>query len=680
MTTLERLLRRELYRKSCYEFVKEFWSEADPAPFIDGKLVQFYCEAFQYKCRPWVDCELADIILPKLKDGDVIIDVRTPQQNLNINVPPRHTKSMIFNVLGPVWLWVNAPIKVASISHTGGLAGQMNKKRMRVINSEKFKFFFGDEVWLKDTPRGTLIDTRGGELYSMPRDSLTGYGADIIINDDLTNAETARRDQAEMLSAWSYYQNTMPSRINNRNKYLIMNIQQRLAPNDITGHILADPKLASQYCFIVLPAIFKQHTYLVCPISGDVYEFQPGDTLWPERFGDYEALKAEVGSVVFETQYLQNAISTDRTVVKPDMIIERDLPDTPGIENADIRYASHDFPVKDKDTSDYLGSTLAYRSNATLYITDSLEKRMAFVKSVEYVEALDSSFPGIIQVIEDKANGSPILQQLQDRVAGMQAYQPGTASKTQRLESATLYMESKNVVFVRTEFDKLTQTWRLSPQLENLKKRLLDFPFVEHDDIVDSFDMLVLYVFMDRRYMVYGRSFNDENVIKTADIDSIPTLKQQVRTDMSTVFFNKEGDKWKALEIGVQYGVETKLVVTKEVQFKATIDDGFDKLKQIFSKSVFIDCSATDSLQGMYTKRSYVERYEIDDFDKSIAQLNLAFSKNRVLVYDTCVLTRTDIEAFKFSKQKDDTVKYMTTKDGFCACMRIALKYYGGIV
>ena len=671
MTDFERLLRKTLYKKSLYEFVKAFWSECDPAPFVDGKLIQFYCETFQYKCRPWVDVsKLPTITLPKLKDGDVIIDVRQNKQNLNINVPPRHTKSMIFNVIGPVWLWINEPIKVASISHTGGLAAQMNKKRFKIINSEKFKFFFGDEVWLQDTHRGTLVDTRGGELYSMPRDSLTGYGADIIINDDLTNAETARRDQAEMLSAWSYYRNTMPSRINNRHKYLIMNIQQRLAPNDITGHILADPVLAAQYDFIVLPAVFQHHTYLICPMSGTIFEYNIGDTLWPERFGDYQALKAEVGEVVFETQYLQNAIATDRTIIRPYMIVEKDLPDTPGIDNSDIIYASHDFPVKDKDSSDFLGSTLAYRSNATLYITDSLEKRMAFVKSVEYVEALDVSYPGIVQIIEDKANGSPILQQLQDKVAGMQAYQPGTASKTQRLESATLYMESKNVVFVRSEFNKLNQTWTLSPQLDNLKKRLLDFPFVEHDDIVDSFSMLVLYVFMDRKYMVYGRAFNDENIIHTND----------VKTDQITTFFNREGDKWKALKIGVQYGNQSKLIVLAETQFKASIDDALDKLQKFANSKLLIDCSIADGLQGMYSKKAYVERYEIDDFDKSVSQLSLAMTKKHILIHDSCVLTKVDIESFKFSKSKDETVKYATIKDGFVACLRTAMKYYGSIV
>lgn len=679
MTALERILYRELYRKSCYEFVKAFWSEADPAPFVDGRLVQFYCEAFQYMCRDWIDYQPVNITLPELTDDVNIIDVRQGKRNININVPPRHTKSMIFNVLGPLWLWCNYPVKAASVSHTTALAGEMNAKRIKVLNSDKFKFFFADEVWLDTNSRGKLIDTRGGELYSIARESFTGHGADLIINDDLTNAETARRDKEEMNSAWNYYQNTMPSRINDRKRYIIMNIQQRLAPNDITGHILSDPKLASQYAFIVLPAIFKKKTYLVCPISGTIFTFEVGDTLWPERFGDYEALRIEVGETVFETQYLQNAIASDKTVIKESMIVEKDITETPGIENADIRYASHDFPVKDKDSSDFLGSTLAYRTSATLYITDSLEKKMAFVSSVNYVETLDDIYPGIIQIIEDKANGSPILQQLQDRVAGMQAYQPGTQSKMQRLESASLYMESGNVVFVRSDFDKISQSYKLSPQLASLKKRLLDFPFVEHDDITDAFSQLVLFVFMDRRYMVYGRSFNDDNVIRTAYLNDSNVAKK-VRTDSVTTFFNKEGDKWKALKIGVQYGIETKLIIIDEILFKTTIEDGLKKLKEFGKTSVLIDCSATDGLQGMYSKQAYVERYEIEDFDRSVSQLNLAFAKNRILIYDTCVLTKTDVENFKFSKQKDDTVKYVTIKDGYCACMRVALHYYGGIV
>lgn len=667
MDELTRILYRELYKKSLYDFVKDFWNTADPSKFVDGKLIKYYCEVFQYFCRKWIDCKEEEVILPEKKDDEVIVDIRQGKQNLCLNVPPRHTKSMIFNVFGPVWLWLSAPIKAVSISHTGGLAAEMNSKRYMIINSEKFKFFFSD-IFLVSNTGSYLKDVRGGELRSLNKNAFTGYGGDVIVNDDLTNAETARKDMAEMENAWSYYKNTMPSRINDINKCIIMNIQQRLAPNDITGHILGEDALAKTYVFVIMPAYFEKTTHYVCPISGEIITWKKGEYLWPERFGNYETLKAQVGESVFETQYMQKPIASDKTIVKEDMLIFKDANDVPSIEDADMIYASHDFPVKDKDTSDFLGSVVAYRVGSTIYIKDCLEKKMAFVKSVEYVKRLDEFYPGIIQVIEDKANGSPILQQLQDEVAGMQAYQPGTRSKIQRLESASLYMTSGNVVFVKSIFDEITSTYKLSSALQNLVTRLINFPFVEHDDIVDAFSQCLLFVFMDKRYMVYGRAFNDNNIVDTS----------MKHLTYDTIFFNREGDVWKIVDIAIEYGVQTKMYVMKEQRFKGSVQDGILALKKFApSKSVFIDCSANDGMYGISDKSIAIEKYTIEDYDKSVSQLNLAFSNKSVLLDKECKLTKNDIESFKFSKSKDDNVKYVTTKDGFVACLRVALHYFG---
>ena len=82
----------------------------------------------------------------------------------------------------------------------------------------------------------------------------------------------------------------------------------------------------------------------------------------------------------------------------------------------------------------------------------------------------------------------------------------------------------------------------------------------------------------------------------------------------------------------------------------------------------------------MYSNGYTIERYEIEDFEQSVAQVNLAFSKKLILIDKNCKLCVSDIDTFKFSKTKDETVKYKTTKDGFVSCLRTALKYYGGIV
>ena len=200
MTELQKMLYRQLYRKSFYDFVKDFWNTADPSKFVDGKVIKIYCEIGQYMCKDWVGYDAIDIKVPAKTEDNEIIDVRQGKHNLCLMVPPRHTKSMIFNVFLPVWLWLSHPIKAVSISHTGGLAGQMNSKRYAIINSAKFQELFTD-IYLLTNTAGFLKDSRGGELYSLNRNAFTGYGGDVIINDDLTNAETARKDQAEMENA-----------------------------------------------------------------------------------------------------------------------------------------------------------------------------------------------------------------------------------------------------------------------------------------------------------------------------------------------------------------------------------------------------------------------------------------------------------------------------------------------
>ena len=673
MTRLEILLYKQLYRKSFYEFVKDFWSCVDPAKYVDGNLIKFYCEIFQYMCKLWVGYKEIDVDfkVPDGEDADVI-DIRSDKRNINISMPPRHCKSMIFNVFGPVWLWTLYPVKCVSVSHTEGLAVNMNLKRKMLINSERFKELYSEEIILSSNSNSFLKDTRGGELYSINRNALTGYGGDIIINDDLTNAEAARKDKEEMANAWSYYQNTMPSRINDPSKCIIINVQQRLAPNDITGHIMNDLKLASQYIFVVLPAIFKKKTYLICPISGDIITYDVGESLWKERFGDYTGLRFQVGESIFETQYLQNPISSDKTIVKSHMIVEMDECDVPPLSSADMIYSSHDFPVKDKETSDYLGSVLGYKVGSTLYVFDALEQRMGFVKSVNYVKELSNAYPGIIQVIEDKANGSPILQQLQETVSGMQSFQPGTQSKTQRLESATIYMNAGNVVLVRTQYDKLSNTYQLNESMQILKRKLLNFPFLDHDDIVDAFVQLTLFIFMDRKWLVYGRSFNDKNIINTYERNLTYT----------NVFFNREGDYWKVLEIAVDYCVDvTKLIVLRETSFKASIQDGILKMKEFApKKTVFIESNSIESLYGLYSEKVSIENYAPTDFEKSVASLQLGLGKKQILIMKDCKNLQVDLDTFKYDKSKDENVlKFKTQKDGFIACLRTAVNFYGGI-
>ena len=93
-TSLQRKLYRELYRKDFHEFVKAFWECIEDREFVDGILVEYYCELGQYLARFWIKTEISDKQI-NIEDYAAdeneeinIIDVRGDQRNICLNVPP----------------------------------------------------------------------------------------------------------------------------------------------------------------------------------------------------------------------------------------------------------------------------------------------------------------------------------------------------------------------------------------------------------------------------------------------------------------------------------------------------------------------------------------------------------------------------------------------------------------
>jgi len=134
-------VKKTLVKKNLYDFIKEFWDAYESDKFIDHWLIEFQCECFMYSVkhflpnyvtRDWIDDETYEKIK---RENNAECPVRDKMHNGNHvhnhdwNIPPRHMKSSVFNVCGPVWLGINTPIKVASVSHTKNLSTEMNTKQ-----------------------------------------------------------------------------------------------------------------------------------------------------------------------------------------------------------------------------------------------------------------------------------------------------------------------------------------------------------------------------------------------------------------------------------------------------------------------------------------------------------------------------------------------------------------------
>lgn len=663
-------LRRVQVQKSLYQFVKYFWDTFDGAKLKDLWLMEYQAEMFQYSVRQflpdWIKDEwISDDEYHQIKlktNGECPIRDHPDRNNHDLNMPPRHSKSTTHNVCGPVWLNTLVPVEVASISHIQDLATDFNLKRQKILKSEKFQKLFGGSDQLKITKNTAkeLNLKHGGKLFSVGMTNFTGFGADIIINDDIVSSEHAKKDKEVLANARSYWTNTMPTRRNQGENSVIWNVMQRLAPGDISGMIESDEELSSQYTRTIIQAINREEKVIIYPCSGKIKRLDAGEYLWSDRFGNYENTMSSIGRGTFETQYQQNAINSELTYIKPHELtwITYDEYVARYLQNDAREYASFDFPVKGKDESDRTGCVLMRKYKAKTAIVDAFEERMGFTAQKKYVKNLAKVKPGIIQIYEDKANGSVLIQDLESEVPGIVSFEPGSKSKDQRLDISSTYVSNGNVEFV------LNREGKKPKGLSLLEKRITNFPFVPYDDLVDAFSQGIIYLYTDAILKVYGKEFDDSNIISKFD----PT---GTAIDLA---INKKENVWKVLEISVKYSTDEWIAYQEHI-FRGKSQEVIPQLMKLIKGKRLVYDSSPDRevynlLMGYITIQPNYTKLE-----PTILSVRNGLIKNKIKVLSNCKHTISDIETFRFSKNSvvNGQPKPISKNDGFAGCLRVVI-------
>lgn len=671
-------LKKVLLQKSLYDFLKEFWETYEPFELHEHWTLEYLCECFMFSVKHflpsyiWKDW-ITDEKYQKLKEDtgghcpvrDSIFG-NSYVHNHNWNMPPRHSKSTVLNVMGPVWLCTVSPVTVASVCHTATLATEMNEKRKKLIESSKYRYYFDDlELQLIRCSASDIQLQSGARLYSTPMASFTGHGADCIIADDLVSSDNAKRDQKIMRNAITFFRSTLPTRLNNKNTGVIWHIQQRLGMGDVAGTILDDKELRKVYSHTELKAISETDETIIFPCTGKVVEVKKGQPLWEQRFGDYTSIKAEVGTADFETQYNQNPEASLSNIIK-EQYINWVTPEQAQkfINESEIQYASHDCPVKDKESNDFHGYCNGYGKASQLLITDGWEQHMALIKEKELMERLQKISPSLIQIIEDKANGSALLQLLKTEVSGLVAFNPGTDSKTQRLSLASVYMQNGSVMFED------------NPNVRYLVKQLLKFPYLMHDDIVDAFSQMVLYHFTGATSGVYTNYFTNNNVTIGQVPDNYLYYSYAATISM---------DKIKVIAVRPDYSKDI-YYVDKEYLFTGiTATKDFEQfcITNVKGQNTILDCSFNKVLSSMVSNYSIIfDTVDDTDIIKSTQLLKNGFYKKKVFVNQTCSGTINDIAKLRIDDQaveKGIMDKLDTIDEGYEGCLRQLIQHYKGL-
>lgn len=491
----EQMKRIEAYEseQSLYNFLQCAWPYFESGPFTDGWVLQAVCEALQ-----------------AVTDGEI--------RRLIVNIPPRTGKTNIISAAWPAWTWAQS-----YISHTSGpgvefiassynlkLAREGSDKCRRIIRSDWYQRLFGDRFQVRGDKDGMdqfANDKFGQRTVRSVGSGITGLGANILLIDD-ANSASDEHSEVTREGVVEWYSGTLVSRLNDPKLGAIVNVQQRIAENDLTGWLLENQ--SEDWEHLCLPMRFEEDRKTVLCTGWEDPRQTNGELLWPERFGETEVANLEKSMGPFRAagQLQQRPEPAGGGIIKREWW---QLWGEPAYPPFDYILASCDTAYGEKQTSDYSAMTIwgvfSQDGNSTatrmldadgrpmymdrgpnmhapkLMMMYAWAERLEFHELVEKIAQTARRFKVDKLLIENKASGISVAQELRRMYAwenfSVQLSNPGNLDKMARLYSVQHLFADKIIYAPDKEW------------AEKVIAQVGQFPKGRNDDLVDTVSMAV---------------------------------------------------------------------------------------------------------------------------------------------------------------------------------------------
>lgn len=398
-------------------------------------------------------------------------------QNLVINLPPRNLKSDIVSVLWPTWAWTErAWLQFIFISYAQHLSDKFSRDRRQLIESQWYRDRWGNMVQLADdqNQKKEFANTARGSMFATSvGGTLTGKGADIIVIDDGINPEEAE-SKAEREASIRFIKNTVSTRLNDKKRGAIIEISQRTHKHDISGTLLAE----GTYVHLKLPAEAIEKQVITFPMSGRIITRNPGDLLHGER-EDKAVLKKLRGGMTeraYRAQVQQSPASEEGNFIKRQWFRYWSKATLPVSAWSEM-IQSWDLSFKDSKDSSYVVGQVWARYGLDFFLLDQVREQMNFPDTKRAFRMMTEKWPdAYAKLVEDKANGPAILDDLKSEITGLIAIEPD-GSKEARLAAQSHFIESGHVYLPEPS---------LVPWVDGYIEELCEFPEGDFDDQVDA--------------------------------------------------------------------------------------------------------------------------------------------------------------------------------------------------
>jgi len=389
-------------------------------------------------------------------------------KRLIVLMPPRHGKSELISLRFPCWyLGKHLADYIVQAGYAESIALVHSRKARDIFISPEMWRLFPNIRYRPERPgQETIIPERqaahewgtkqGGSYYAVGiGGGLTGRGFNIgIIDDPVKDAEEAASDLIRD-KIWEWYKTVFRTRAEPDAAIIV--VMTRWHKDDLVGRLLKKAKedpAADQWRVLHFRAI------------------EEGKALWPERYPIDVLTKtlSALGSRAFASLYQGEPTIAEGQIIKREWW--KYFSQAPNF----IRTIhSWDTAFKSKTQNDYSVCTVWGETRTGYYLLDVWRAKVEFPELKRAAIALDARDKPSAVLVEDKASGQSLIQELQrDTNIPVIPYKVDS-DKVARAYAVTPLMEAGKAFLPES-----------APWLFDYIEELSAFPGGEYDDQVDS--------------------------------------------------------------------------------------------------------------------------------------------------------------------------------------------------
>lgn len=468
-----------------YEFVKQAWHVMEPGvPFVPSWHIEDICEHLEA-----VSC------------GDI--------HRLLVNIPPRHSKSTIVSVAWCAWEWIAQPEqKFLAASYSGSLSIRDNLKARRLIQSPWYQERWGHMFTLagdQNAKQRFENDKTGYRLATSVGGTATGEGGSRLILDDPHGAQDAQSETMRE-TALDWFDMVWSTRLNNPKTDAMVTVMQRLHEKDISGHIINDIGGWEHVC---IPAEWdgKKRRTVLGPYDPRTVK---GELICPERFGLEEITKLKQ---LLGTYGASGQLQQDPSPAEGGILATKHFQLWPHVQRLpqfEYILQSYDTAFTERTTGDPSTCTVwgvfSHRGMRNAMLLDAWDEHLGYpdlrarvIKDWETEYGADTSAKAGMPtkgrrpdriLVEAKASGQSLLQDLRLARVPAVGYNPGQADKVSRAHQAAPTLEL-GLLWIPESGKNPGQpvSWA-----QSFLNQVAKFPVAEHDDYVDTLTQAVIFL------------------------------------------------------------------------------------------------------------------------------------------------------------------------------------------